>query len=201
MQSVKRGNFVTIYTLYEIKRLIFDFLKIDVFCEFLEKKTFIRPNHITIFNWSLGLLALYFLHLNHAAFVTAFLIHVLLDNLDGYYARSRNLKTDVGECLDHVGDFVFGELFLLKSWFIFGHWWVLVAMGTFFLEAVVVVKSGLMHDKFPWRLFLYFFVFGYYELGLLFQVVCQPLFFVIFVILRWFFNHHLGGSRARPETL
>ena len=183
MKTVEKSSFISIKTLYEIKRVVFDFLRIDSFCVFLEKKTRIRPNHITVFNWLFGGLALYYLYFNHVGFLIVMIIHVLLDNLDGYYARSRGLQTKLGEGLDHLGDFIYGELFLLKGWLVYQDWWILLAMGLFFAEGAILIKWGLYREKFPWRAYIFFFIFGYYKLGLAAQVICQPLSFLVFL---WF---------------
>lgn len=164
----------------------------------MEKKTFIRPNHITAVNWLIGLIALYLLFRNHNGFVIFVVINFLLDNIDGYYARSRGLTSKLGEYFDHVGDFILGELLLFKSWIFFGDWWILLAMLTFLIEAMVVVKLGFAHQKFPTRIFILFFVLGWYKLGLQVQIVYQPAMFVFFLGLKTV-TGEIWKSGAHPK--
>jgi phosphatidylglycerophosphate synthase len=180
---VKLKRVFRLQTLYEFKKVVFSRIGVDDWCKFLKEKTFIRPNHITVFNWVVGLLALYVVFESYWLFVVMMVIHFLLDNLDGYYARNRGMETNLGDFLDHAGDVVFGVLFMIKSYLVMGEWWILLAIVCFLVEVVVLYKMKLLKDKFPSRVFLIFFLFGLYRWGLLFQVVYQPFSLLLFIVI------------------
>lgn len=190
----------SLWGLYEAKRVMLSWTGAEKFCQFLEEKTPIRPNHITVFNWLIGILAFYLLFRSHWGFVVVILIHYLLDNLDGYYARIRGLSSKLGEYLDHVGDIVFGELFMLKTYLFLGDWWIILGMITFILEAIIVYRIGLAKDKFPSRIFVDFYIFGFYKLGIWVQVIYQPLAFVAFLLIHNAIKSREMGSFELDEA-
>ncbi|PKN02422.1 hypothetical protein CVU76_00025 [Candidatus Dojkabacteria bacterium HGW-Dojkabacteria-1] len=140
----------------------------------------ITPNFLTGVSVLSGLLAIYFLFINQAVFICLIVLHIILDALDGTYARSLKLKSLLGDFLDHGGDLLIGSLLLFKVANFLGGAWVILPW-LFLFEASVLARLSLLDKKFPSRNFIYFFLFGLFELGMLFQVILQPISFLLFL--------------------
>lgn len=159
--------------LYTIKGELLPRLGLDSLVNFLARHK-ISPNHITIFNLSIGFLALYFLFRNQALFTLFMGTNFLLDILDGYYARSHGLVTKNGDLLDHVADYSIGLLAILKSYLVIQETWILLSLVVYLLAPAIIHLFKLWSKIFPSRLFLILFLFGFYEPGLLIQAIYQP---------------------------
>jgi len=183
---VKHNYFrVEIFSLkywYGIKRRLFGYFKVDKLIEFLEKDTFIRPNHITVVNFLVGLVAMYFLYVDLWWFSFLLIVCFILDNFDGYYARNRNLVTEWGKRLDHTSDFLIGFGYLVKSLLFYKEEWIAVVVLMFVFEMILIIKMKIWEEKFPTRVFLPFFYFGLYKMGLIAQLIIQPILFVGFLV-------------------
>ena len=178
------GAFASLTGLYELKMEIFRRLRMDLLCEILEEKTFIRPDHITVFNFLLGGVGLLLLFKYPLGFSMLLIVHFFLDNLDGYYARTRKVQTIYGRYIDHVVDFILGVLYLSVSASYFGEPWMWILLVMFCGEMLLLLGMGEAENKFPSRIFLIFYVFGWYRLGLFIQAFQQPLAFLGFWISR-----------------
>ena len=156
-------------------------LGVGKWCDWLETKTAIRPNHITSANIGVGVLATVCLYNN--VILTSMLLGLMLvvDGFDGYYAVRNKLTSRLGERLDHGGDLFIGIIMLLKSFWYFGEWWILLALIMFSGEAILIWLKGWGKIKFPERDFIYLFVFGWYWQGLVVQVILQPLILLNFL--------------------
>jgi len=67
----------------------------------------VTPNILSIFGGILAFLALVFLYYDHLVpFVLLFAASYLLDTVDGYVARTYNMKSKAGEYLDHGKDII-----------------------------------------------------------------------------------------------
>ena len=141
----------------------------------------ITPNILTAISVILGLLAIYFLFNTESLFILFLLLHLILDALDGTYARSLNLKSKLGDILDHGGDLLIGSLLLFKVAYVLGGLWIALPW-LFLLEAAVLSRFSLLDKKFPSRNFVFFFLLGFYSFGMYFQLIFQPLSFVLFLI-------------------
>ena len=170
--------------LYEIKQEWFAKLRMDRLCEFLEKKTCIRPNHITLFNFFLGAASLLLVFRYPLAFSVLMVLHFALDNLDGYYARTRKIKTTTGKYIDHAVDFVLGIAFLVVSALYFNQPLVWILLLMFSGEMLIILGMGAAKEKFPSRIFLVFYIFGWYWEGLVAQAIVEPISFLIFLTHR-----------------
>ncbi len=165
---------------YKIKEDVFESLGMRKKFLWLYKHTPIRPDHITYLNFLVGLYSVWVLFESLPLFALAIVGQLVLDNLDGYYARVIKLNHGWGRYLDHGVDFVVGVLILIKSYFVFGHWWILLALTMFCFEGGLLYLYGLTFEKFPSRMFMYLFIFGMYIEGLWLQLFGQPLSFVIY---------------------
>jgi len=182
--------------LYEVKGEVFKRLKVAKFCLFLEKNTFIRPDHITVFNFFLGVFGLVLLFKNPLALSILLIVHFMLDNLDGYYARVRKIQSRYGRYIDHVADFIIGVLYLIVSAAHYGEAWMWILLMLFCGEMFILLGLGSAEDKFPSRVFLIFYIFGWYRLGLVVQAIVQPLSFVQYLAVKRMKGRHFGSGRV-----
>lgn len=141
----------------------------------------IRPNHLTISNFIVGLSAVYFLFINQPVFIGLMFLYYLIDICDGYYAREFHFESKAGELLDHGFDSVVAIIMLVKT-YLYLHlnislWILLITL----LEIGFLLKTKLIHQKMPSRLFILFYLVSLFNVGLLIQLVYQPLHFFLFM--------------------
>ena len=75
----------------------------------------LEPNYITLFNYLISFLVLYFIY-NDKSLLLIFLLAVFrsfLDILDGAIARKCNKYSDLGDKLDHYGDYIYIILLII----------------------------------------------------------------------------------------
>jgi phosphatidylglycerophosphate synthase len=167
--------------IHHIKHTIFSRIHIDPLVTLLYKAG-VHPNHITIFNILIGLIALWGLFVWPWYWVSLLLIlHFFLDNLDGYLARTRNLGTKLGDILDHGGDFLLGCLFLAKNSYHYQLWWMWLSLALFILTEIIILNRKWHHETFPSRINMIGYLFGSYYISMIVQVIFQPLIFLWFV--------------------
>ena len=163
----------TLYKLYSFKEKLFTTLKIDKPVKFLISLGF-TPNLITCFSVLIGFMSILFLFKNQTLFVILYVTNRLLDVLDGYMARRFNLKTDIGDKLDHLGDLAIHIGLLIKTIF-FSNLSLLatIALFTYIGEYILLKKENMLHKKFPSGMFAHIFIFGFYKFGLIYQIFYQ----------------------------
>lgn len=156
-----------------IKRA-FDILGVNKWCKFLWKLG-IYPNALSIISVILGWGAAYYLFISHHLFIALLSLHVFVDMIDGYYAREVNNTTKTGLFLDRFGDFSIYIAMLIKSFFYLNTGTVYYLLLIMTLHMLFVVRYGLL-DKLPSnRIFIYFYMFGYYHLGLAIMALLQTI--------------------------
>lgn len=172
----------TLDSLYSIKESFFSKLKIDKFAHHLVKLG-LTPNKLTIVNLIIGFLSVLFLFNNQVVFACLYVMNRVLDIFDGYIARKFDLKTELGDKLDHWGDLILNILLLLKTMLV-SDLFVLafLAFLTYVGEYLVLSKQGLLHKKFPSGIFAYIYVFGFFEFGLIYQVIYQIVSYTYFYL-------------------
>jgi len=74
----------------------------------------VEPNVVTAFSLLFGVLAFYFLFLNHILFVIFGILHLICDIIDGNLARFRNRETKFGYYFDYISDRTVHVLLLIK---------------------------------------------------------------------------------------
>ena len=81
--------------------------------DFLYQKLGLTPNAITGINWVLVTNSIFYCWFHQYYYYAYALLMVrnILDASDGYIARKYNLKSYLGELLDHIGDISFCVLF------------------------------------------------------------------------------------------
>lgn len=142
----------------------------------------ITPNHLSSLNILVNVMVWFFLYKSPIIFSYLLLLHFLLDTLDGYYAQTFDKKTNLGAILDHAGDVSFSFLILIKSYFYFGYWWILLSITLTLAELIYVTRKKLTEEKFPTIIYLVFFIFGYYGAGLFFHLIYQPTSFLVYLL-------------------
>lgn len=173
---------LTLSKLYTYKDKVFTKLRLEEPLEFLIKSG-LTPNKLTLINIIIGLISVLFLFKSSLIFACLFVTNRLLDILDGYMARKFNLKSDLGDKLDHWGDLALIIALLSKTIF-FSEWYILslIALFTYIAEYLLLKKQKLLDKKFPSGIFVYFFIFGIYQIGLIYQVFYQIISYAYFQV-------------------
>lgn len=175
---------ITLLDIHQKKMGVLEKMGVGSVCDWLEKRTLIRPNHITLFNLLIGAGACLSLFNDVRLTSGLIILMMIIDGFDGYYAVRNNLTTKLGEMLDHGGDLIIGTTMLLKSYWYFGDWWLILLPIMFVGEWMLILKNGWSDIKFPERDFIYLFIFGWYWAGLVAQLIFQPLILLIFLVNR-----------------
>ncbi|MBI2465190.1 CDP-alcohol phosphatidyltransferase family protein [Candidatus Shapirobacteria bacterium] len=116
---------INLLDIHQKKMEVFEKTGIGNWCDWLEKRTWIRPNHITVVNLMVGWAATMSLFNDVGQTSGLIILMMMLDGFDGYYAVRNNLKTKMGEVLDHGGGYMaIGVAMLLKSYWHYGEWWI-----------------------------------------------------------------------------
>lgn len=143
----------------------------------------ITPNKLTILGIGISAISIVFLFENTKLFAIFYLFGRFIDIWDGYMAREFKKTSNMGDKLDHIGDMSIHSGLLIKAIFYSGFPWLSgIALATFIGEYLLLRKGGLLKQKFPSGLFCYFFIFEYYRLGLMLQIIYQVISYLIFVI-------------------
>ncbi len=127
----------------------------------------LHANHITIISQLSNLISIVFLFENHELFVVFFLSHFLFDALDGYFARSVGQTSKLGDILDHGGDTLFTMLGLIKTFIYYPDPLSLVALVTYPFSFLEFIRLRFLQKQLPVAIFPYFYIFGFYRIGLL----------------------------------
>ncbi len=171
----------TLKDLYKYKQNLFSKFGVDKLCHFL-LKTDVTPNKISILNQFIGLLSVFFLFNNTFLFTLFLIINKFLDIFDGYFARSQNLESSLGDKIDHWGDLGLSILFLTKTILYLHGFLPIFALGIYIGEYILLKKEGMLKYKFPSGIFIIFFIFGLYQLGLWYQIIYQVVSYIYFEI-------------------
>lgn len=143
-----------------------------IFC-ILEKLGF-TPNLITAIGKIFGLLSFYYLFEDPLYFTLFYVAHLIMDVIDGSYARSVGKVTKFGKNFDHLGDLAVHSLLLLKSiYFLPESYLATFALITYLGEYLILHKLKLDEKRFPITLFVFFYIFGFYKFGLAAQIGFQ----------------------------
>jgi hypothetical protein len=180
---------ITLLDIHRRKKKIFERMGLGVLCDWLQKRTFIRPNHITLINLFVGVGACVSLFNDLRLTSGLIILMMLIDGFDGYYAVRNNLKTKTGEILDHGGDLIIGVIMLIKSYWYFDEPWIILLPIFFIGEWLLIWWNEWQEEKFPERDFIYLFIFGWYWQGLVVQLVMQPM------ILGYFLFNRMRGAK------
>jgi len=102
-------------------------LRSEIFFPIAERlrKFSITANQLTALSFLCGLISVYFLFRIHWLFVLFALLHLFLDGLDGVLARITE-TTIRGKFLDQISDRAIIWLVMLKSYFYFGDYIILI---------------------------------------------------------------------------
>ncbi|MBL7051401.1 CDP-alcohol phosphatidyltransferase family protein [Candidatus Woesearchaeota archaeon] len=151
--------------------------KLDVFFRWLAL-FFIRigvsPNIMSGFCFIFGLIAVYFLFVNHFLFVIFMLLHLLADKLDGVIARATNKVSKKGEWLDYLIDTVIAILLLLKSVFYLNEFFVILVLFYFILHHGIFIGTRNRKYLVGSRTFLcVFYIVGWFNVGLFISIVAS----------------------------
>lgn len=166
---------ITLLHIHQKKMEILEKMGVGRWCDWLEKRTPIRPNHITSFNLMIGAGACVSLFNEVRLTSLLIILMMLIDGFDGYFATRNNLKTRMGAILDHGGDLTIGVIMLLKSYWYFGETWMILLPIFFVGEWILIWWNEWQEEKFPERDFIYLYIFGWYWQGLILQLVLQPM--------------------------
>jgi phosphatidylglycerophosphate synthase len=132
----------------------------------------IKATYLTILAFIVGVIAVYFLFRNNLYFIILAAVHLILDGLDGVVARVTKV-TRVGAHLDNISDRLVVVLVLIKSYFYFNDYFVLIVLGIYILHHLIFILSDLKGKVVYGRLItlllyaLGFYVLGYFVIGIL----------------------------------
>lgn len=132
----------------------------------------IKATYVTVLAFIFGAVAVYFLFRDNFYFVLFGVLHLLFDGLDGVIARATK-PTKLGAHLDNISDRAIIFLVLIKSYFFYNDYFILVVLGMFVLHHLIYSFSGLKGKVVYCRFlvlvlyFLGFYVFGYFIVGVL----------------------------------
>lgn len=174
-------EFVSPHSVNAKKQKLFRILKLEKFSEKLYENN-IKPNHITIISLIFGFLSVGYVYNNHLLFVIFYITNRLLDIFDGYYAREIGRDSKSGNYLDHGGDILINVLFLLKSILFIDGYLPIIALFIFVTELLLLTKLSHLDKKLPSGVFVLFYLFGEYTLGLRFQILYQITTFLLLLI-------------------
>ncbi len=106
-------------------------------------QTPIRPNHITLFSWVVGLVGAAFLLGDTWMWValggTLLEIQCILDSCDGEIARLKHQGSKLGQWLDTLTDGVLDNAFVACAAIIAGGWWMTIGLALVAARLVVEV--------------------------------------------------------------
>ena len=68
---------------------------------------FKSPNQITLFSFAIGLLSIYMINIDYKYLVLLYWFYIILDFVDGDFARYKNMKSRVGKIIDQFCDRLF----------------------------------------------------------------------------------------------
>ncbi|MBW2963742.1 CDP-alcohol phosphatidyltransferase family protein [Candidatus Woesearchaeota archaeon] len=131
----------------------------------------IKALYLTILAFGLGVVAVYYLFLNNFYFVLFGVLHLIFDGLDGVVARVNNKETKFGAHFDNISDRSIVVLALIKSYFYFNDYFVLIVLAIYLLHHLIYIFSNLESKVAYSRLltlvlyFLGFYVLGYFLVG------------------------------------
>lgn len=144
----------------------------------------VQPYHITALGTASSAVSVWALFGYPGVFNAAMIIAMLCDAIDGWYARYLKHETTQGELLDHGIDFLVGLALLVKSYLYFGELWILAICILFVLEMAVIVLFRLQKDIVPPKIFVAFYFFGAYRLGLIIEPIYSIIMFILYIVLR-----------------
>ena len=123
----------------------------------------IRASYVTFLAFILGLASVYFLFLNNVYFIVLGILHLVVDGLDGVVARANNSATKLGAHLDNTSDRLIVVLVLIKSYFYFNDYFLLIILALYVLHHLIFILSGLEGSVVYSRLGIFaFYFFGFY---------------------------------------
>ena len=179
---------VNLDVLHKFKTKVLDQIGAEKLLDLFERFK-IEPNHLTLAGHIFGFSSIFFLFENHIYFAILLSVHLILDGLDGYYARSRKKETKLGNFLDHGGDFTRTVLILTKAYFFLPYQPLILGIIIVqFLELFIIAKNNLGKYVFPNGVFLYFFIIKQYYLGLLVHTIYLPCAFYLIFRLKKQYN-------------
>jgi len=133
----------------------------------------IRAVYLTIVAFLVGVAAVYFLFRNQMFFFLLGVLHLFLDGLDGVVARASNSDSRLGAHIDNISDRLILVLVLVKSYFYFNDYFILVVLGLYVLHHLIYALSDLKgkvsYSRFLTMViyFLGFYTLGFFAVGIL----------------------------------
>ncbi len=123
------------------------------------RKLSITANQLTALSFLCGLISVYFLFRIHWLFIFFALLHLFLDGLDGVLARITE-TTERGKFFDHSVDRMIIFLVMLKSYFYFGDYIILVFTFLLLAKDLIYLFSKMKYPAWFARttvVIIYFF--------------------------------------------
>lgn len=133
----------------------------------------IKAVYLTTAAFLFGAVAVYFLFRNQLYFVLLGVLHLFLDGLDGVVARASNSDSRLGAHFDNISDRLILVLVLIKSYFYFNDYFILVVLGIYVLHHLIYALSDLKgkvsYSRFLTLIlyFLGFYTLGFFAVGIL----------------------------------
>ena len=157
----------------------------------------VLPHHITIVGAISAAIGIWALFYHPWVFIATMVVTAYADALDGWYARFLHRETEAGKWLDHGIDFFVGLALLIKSYLYLREWWVVAICVLFSLEMVGIILFHAEKEMAPPKIFITFYFFGAYRLGLIAEVIYSVIVMVGYALSR---RGYLGPAPGEEVT-
>ncbi len=122
----------------EIKQKFFDSIQLGKLILWTYKHLRLTANHLTILSQIFHIYSVIFLFEHQYLFILSYSFHILIDGIDGYYAKVTNSTSNVGNILDHGGDFLGSMALLIRTLIFFPNLLSITAIGIYILTWIII---------------------------------------------------------------
>jgi len=111
----------------------------------------LEPNYITLFNYLISFLVLYFIYYDKSLLLI-FLLAIFrsfLDILDGAIARKCNKYSDLGHKLDMYGDYIYTTLLIVLIYVKINNKFIKIIYLLIFIYYLYIIYNLLVYKRLP----------------------------------------------------
>ena len=111
----------------------------------------LEPNYITLFNYLISFLVLYFIYYDKSIILIILLaiFRSFLDILDGAIARKCNKYSDLGEKLDKYGDYIYTTLLLVLIYVKINNKFIKIIYLLIFIYYLYIIYNLFVYKRLP----------------------------------------------------
>ena len=116
IKKLQKNNNIGRDTFFEI---IINRISFFVLIFLIKINLFKSPNQITLFSFAIGLLSIYMINIDYKYLGSPLLaLYIILDFVDGDFARYKNMKSRVGKIIDQFCDRIIFTLIIITNFLI-----------------------------------------------------------------------------------